>query len=140
MTFPSQTKFLIVDDSSTELVFLRQILAEAGYKDITEAKDGTEAWSHIETAGKAGHPFQVIICDLTMPGIEGLELLERVRKAPNLKKAAFIMLTGHGELQKVLKAAQAGVSSYVVKPFEKQVLLDKLANIYRKRERQDKAA
>ena len=90
----------------------RMTLEEIGVRHIHEAENGVQA---METASL--QPLDLIISDFNMPEMDGLGLLRAVRGHPAVRKVPFILLTGRGDRELVVKAAQAGVNNYLVKPF-----------------------
>lgn len=117
-------KILIVDDAGSIRMLTQAILLDAGFKYVKQAKDGIEAFKKIRTL-----PIDLIICDWNMPGLSGLELFKRVNNDPELKKVAFIMLTSSSEGEKVKEAIKIGVTSYILKPFKPEVLLQNIAKV-----------
>lgn len=106
-----------------------KIIKEMGYTDIVEAADGNEAWKAISSTPL---PFGLIISDWNMPNCSGLELLKKVRGDARLQKTPFILVTAEAEGHQVAEAVKAGVDQYVVKPFNKDQLKNKLAMLYKK--------
>jgi two-component system chemotaxis response regulator CheY len=102
---------LIVDDSATIRKILQRVVAQAGLDlgDVSEAADGAEALAAIE-AGRSG----LVLCDINMPNMDGLQLLRAVQGRPDLD---FIMITTEGNHDKVMEAIQLGAKGYVRKPF-----------------------
>ncbi len=115
---------LLVDDAELITKTARAILRDMGFKTIFVAGDGNQAW---ETLSRA--EIDLIICDWNMPNLSGLDLLQRIRETPRLANLPFIMLTAETAEAAVLKAIQAGVTDYVVKPFTRDILARKLAKI-----------
>lgn len=130
--FAPNTKILIVDDMMMMRSVIQRSLNELGFSDITQAENGESAWEKILFSLNANTPFQLIICDIIMPGISGIELLVKVRGNPNLKHTPFVMLTAEGEKAQILKAIQAGVNSYIVKPFTTDILKERLQTVHAK--------
>jgi two-component system chemotaxis response regulator CheY len=103
---------------------VKAILRGVGFENITQAEDGLEAIQEIST-GK----IDVVICDWNMPKASGLEVLRTVRSDARFKELPFLMLTAEAYRENTLAAAQAGVSTYVIKPFTADVLLTKLEEV-----------
>ncbi len=110
-------KVLIVDDQNSVRQMTRMTLEELGFRVIHEAENGVQA---METASV--QPLDLIISDFNMPEMDGLGLLRAVRGHPAARKVPFILLTGRGDRELVVKAAQAGVNNYLVKPFTAEIL------------------
>jgi two-component system chemotaxis response regulator CheY len=133
----TDSKILVVDDFETIRVVLKRCFAELGYTNIEEAADGEEAFGKIQAAQAAGQPYQLILSDLNMPKVTGVELLAKVKKVPELFNIPFVMVTAESEQKFVIQALSLGAVDYVVKPFSVQTLQKKLARIS---ERLSKAA
>lgn len=130
--YPKTTKFLVVDDFSTMRKIVRKILTELGYTQIEEADDGKTAWPMIDSAQKNGTPFDFIISDWNMPGMLGIDLLKACRSDQRFAHLPFMLVTAESEQQQILEAAKAGVSDYIVKPFNSVTLKQKLERVYSK--------
>lgn len=117
-------KVLVVDDQNSVRQMTRMALEEIGFRHILEAENGVQA---META--AVQPLDLIISDYNMPEMDGLGLLRAVRGHPVARKVPFIMLTGRGDRELVVKAAQAGVNNYLVKPFTAAILRGKIEQV-----------
>jgi two-component system chemotaxis response regulator CheY len=130
--FPPETRFIVVDDFATMRKIIKKVLLQLGYKDIEEADDGKTALPKIQEAQAAGRPFNMIISDWNMPGMQGIDLLKNCKADPNLKATPFMLVTAESEQKNILEAAQAGVSDYIIKPFNAVTLQEKLEKVYRK--------
>src|SRR5271165_7209532 len=117
-------KVLVVDDQNSVRQMTRMTLEELGFKHIHEAENGVKA---METASL--QPLDLIISYYHMPEMDGLGLLRAVRGHPVVRKVPFILLTGRGDRELVVKAAQAGVNNYLVKPFTAAVLRQKIEQV-----------
>ncbi len=117
-------KVLIVDDFATMRRILKNILKQLGFKNMTEADDGTTALEVLES-----QDIDLIISDWNMPKMTGLELLKTVRAHDKYKRTPFLMVTAEAQKQNVIEAVQAGVSNYVVKPFTAEAISEKLSKI-----------
>jgi two-component system chemotaxis response regulator CheY len=117
-------KVLVVDDQESVRKMTSLILGEIGIRHIHEAENGKKA---MEIASL--QPIDLIISDYYMDGMDGLELLRAVRGHPVVRRVPFILLTGRGDRELVVKAAQAGVNNYLIKPFTAQVLRQKIEQV-----------
>ena len=117
-------KVLIVDDQNSVRQMTRLTLEEIGVRLIHEAENGTKA---IDTASL--QPLDLIISDYNMPEMDGLGLLQAVRGHPTARRVPFILVTGRGDRELVVKAAQAGANNYVVKPFTADILRQKIEQV-----------
>ena len=127
MTDPSKIKFLVVDDFSTMLRIVRNLLKELGYINAEEAEDGAVALQKLKGGG-----FDFVISDWNMPNMDGLQLLQAVRADPTLKHLPVLMITAEAKKENIIAAAQSGASGYIVKPFTAGTLNDKLVKIFEK--------
>jgi CheY-like chemotaxis protein len=117
----SKPKVLLVDDEASIRKLMREMLKRMTFTDVVEAENGDQALT-LFRAGPA--PFDLIICDWSMPGISGTELCKLVRAAnPDLP---FLMLTGRNDGDSRSAAEASGVSAYIAKPFAFQELKEKL--------------
>ncbi len=120
-------KFLIVDDFSTMRRIIRNLLKESGFSDADEAEDGVAALAKLR-----GGNFGFVVSDINMPNMNGFELLAQIRADAALKHLPVLMVTAEARKEDIVMAAQAGASGYIVKPFTKAVLEDKVQKILQK--------
>lgn len=112
---------LVVDDSSAMRAFLRLILRDAGFE-VTEARNGRDG---LERLHGTDIP-DLVLLDWNMPEMNGFEMLQRVRRDPGLREMRVMMVTTETELAEMSRALGAGADEYVMKPFTREVILDKL--------------
>jgi len=124
MAVDMNMKILIVDDYNTMLRILKNLLKQLGFHNVKDALDGTQALSMLNS-----EKFDFIISDWNMEPMTGIELLREVRKSDKLKHIPFIMITAESNTEKVIAAKQAGVSNYIVKPFNAETLKGKMASV-----------
>lgn len=117
-------KVLVVDDQNSVRQMTRITLEQIGIRHIHEAENGVAA---METASL--QPLDLIISDYNMPEMDGLGLLRAVRGHPVARKVPFILLTGRGDRELVVKAANAGVNNYLIKPFTADTLRQKIEQV-----------
>jgi len=115
---------LIVDDYKTMLRIIRNLLKQLEFDNVEEATDGAEALQKL----RAGH-FGLVISDWNMTPMTGLDLLKEVRADARLKDLPFIMITAESKTENVVAAKQAGVSNYIVKPFNAETLKEKIEKV-----------
>ena len=118
------TQVLIVDDYKTMLRIIRNLLKQLGFENVDEANDGQEALVKLRNGN-----FGLVISDWNMAPMTGLDLLKEVRADPKLKNMPFIMITAESKTENVAAAKQAGVSNYIVKPFNAETLRDKIEKV-----------
>jgi len=116
---------LIVDDSSAIRKILMRVLAQTDLKlgDIFEAADGVDAIKILE-ANKVG----LVLSDINMPNMDGLQLLTSVRARPEWNGIPIIMITTEGNQAKVMEAVQLGAQGYVRKPFTAEQIKEKISS------------
>jgi two-component system, chemotaxis family, chemotaxis protein CheY len=127
MTAPTDLKFLIVDDFSTMRRIVRNLLKEAGFANADEAEDGAAALAKLRTVS-----FDFVVTDINMPNMNGFELLSQIRADAALKHLPVLMITAEARKEDIVMAAQAGASGYIVKPFTKATLEEKVGKILQK--------
>ena len=113
---------LVVDDSRAVRMILAKTLKELGFE-VCEAANGREALEIIEAEKSA---VNLVLADWNMPEINGLELLKRLRQDPELSSLVVVMVTTETELDQMAAALEAGANEYVMKPFTKDILVEKL--------------
>ena len=120
-------RFLVVDDFSTMRRIIRNLLKELGYNNVDEAEDGSMAVAKLNR-----DTYDFIVSDWNMPVMDGLELLKAVRADAKLAHIPMLMVTAEAKKENIIAAAQAGASSYVVKPFTAATLDEKISKILEK--------
>lgn len=132
MAFDPKIKILIVDDMNTMRKIIKGMLQKMGCDNITEANDGIPAWQAIQDAHKEGKPFQFIISDWNMPGMTGIDLLKNFRSKEEFKQTPFLMVTAEAEQANIVVAVKAGVSNYIIKPFNPETFKGKIDKVFAK--------
>lgn len=127
MSDPTHLKFLVVDDFSTMRRIVRGLLKELGCHHVAEAEDGAVAM-HMLRAQR----FDFVISDINMPNMDGFQLLEAVKADESLRHLPVLMVTAEARKEDIVRAAQAGAAGYIVKPFSKATLEDKVQRILQK--------
>lgn len=122
-------KILVVDDEKEMREFLKVSLEGKGVNNIWEAENGREALSLIKLQN-----FDLIICDWRMPVMDGLQLLEEVRKLANRKDTPFLMATSLNDAEHVASAIKAGVNDYLTKPLDPDTIYKKVLANYEKKQ------
>ncbi|MGB0696576.1 MAG: response regulator [Rhodospirillaceae bacterium] len=125
MAVDKNMKILIVDDYKTMLRIIRNLLRQLGFTNIDEAMDGSEALQMLRTTGG----YELVISDWNMEPMTGLQLLREVRADAKLKAMPFIMVTAESKSENVIAAKEAGVSNYIVKPFNAETLKTKMQSV-----------
>ncbi len=125
MAVDKNMRVLIVDDYKTMLRIIRNLLKQLGFNNIDEATDGSMALQML----RSGNTYGLVISDWNMEPMTGLQLLREVRADAHLKGLPFIMVTAESKTENVIAAKQAGVSNYIVKPFNAETLKTKMASV-----------
>ena len=121
MTMP----VLVVDDYNTMIRIIRNLLKQLGFEDIDEATDGTAPLAKMQH-----RRYGLVISDWNMEPMTGYDLLKELRGSPALAKTPFIMVTAESKTENVIAAKKAGVSNYIVKPFNAQTLKTKIEAVF----------
>ena len=124
MAIDKSMNVLIVDDYKTMLRIIRNLLKQIDFNNVVEASDGTDALAKLR-----GGNFGLVISDWNMVPMTGLQLLQEVRADAKLKGTPFIMITAESKTENVVAAKQAGVSNYIVKPFNAETLREKIEKV-----------
>jgi two-component system, chemotaxis family, chemotaxis protein CheY len=127
MSNPADLKFLIVDDFSTMRRIVRGLLKEMGCEKAEEAEDGAVALAALKA-----QKFDFVVCDINMPNMNGFDFLKAVRADDSLKHIPVLMVTAEARKEDIVLAAQTGASGYIVKPFTKATLEEKVQKIVQK--------
>jgi two-component system chemotaxis sensor kinase CheA len=116
-----EVKILFAEDTPFFRTVVRKHLESAGYN-VDVVNDGTEAWEKL----KAGEQYDLILSDIEMPGMNGIELVQHIKKDPNLASIPVIALTALGGEEQVKKGLEAGFDAYELK-LDKECLLNVVA-------------
>jgi two-component system chemotaxis response regulator CheY len=116
---------LVVDDYSTMVRIIRNLLRQVGFNNVDDASDGIGALRRLREK-----QYRLVISDWNMEPMSGYELLKEMRADPNLASVPFIMITAESKTENVIAAKKAGVSNYIVKPFNAATLKAKIDAIY----------
>ena len=127
MSQQTDMKFLIVDDFSTMRRIVRGLLKEIGYNNAEEAEDGVIALNMLKNA-----KFDFVVSDINMPNMDGFGLLSAIKKEDSLKHLPVLMVTAEARKEDIVRAAQEGAAGYIVKPFTKATLEEKVTKIMQK--------
>ncbi|HLO76982.1 MAG: response regulator [Magnetospirillum gryphiswaldense] len=124
MAVDKNMNVLIVDDYKTMLRIIRNLLKQLGFNNVDEATDGSMALQMLRVGN-----YGLIISDWNMEPMTGLQLLREVRADAKLKSIPFIMVTAESKSENVIAAKEAGVSNYIVKPFNAETLKTKMSSV-----------
>ncbi len=125
MAFDLSMPILVVDDYSTMIRIIRNLLKQLGFENVDDASDGSAALAKLQTKR-----YGLVISDWNMEPMTGYELLKEVRADPGLNKTPFIMVTAESKTENVIAAKKAGVNNYIVKPFNAATLKTKMEAVF----------
>ena len=125
MSVDKNMNILIVDDYKTMLRIINNLLKQLGFSNVDEATDGGMALNMIKEK-----KYNLIISDWNMEPMSGYEFLKLVRTNEATKQLPFIMVTAESKTENIIAAKQAGVSNYIVKPFNAQTLKQKIEAVF----------
>ena len=120
------SSILVVDDSTLVRTQLRRALSGVGF-DVTEAVDGEDAWERLS----GGFRPDLVFCDINMPRMNGLELLERLQQAGLTPGLRVVVLTTEGQVEMIQRAKALGAKAWILKPFKAELIIaaaERLAN------------
>lgn len=121
-------KILVVDDKDSVRSAMVDILTSLGFNDLTEAADGNDAWFQIkaEFEGEEKKRFDLVISDMEMPQMSGLDLLKSIRADADVKDTPVIMVTTVNTKDVILETIKLGIGAYIIKPFTKESVEEKM--------------
>jgi len=125
MSFDVSMPILVVDDYATMIRILRNLLKQLGFENVDDASDGSSALVKMH-----GKKYGLVISDWNMEPMTGYDLLKEVRAHPELSQTPFIMITAESKTDNVIAAKKAGVSNYIVKPFNAATLKTKIDAVF----------
>ncbi|MBZ8131767.1 chemotaxis response regulator CheY [Afifella sp. IM 167] len=125
MSLDLSMPILVVDDYKTMVRIIRNLLKQLGFEDVDDASDGTEALSKLRERA-----YGLVISDWNMEPMTGYDLLKEVRADGSFSDIPFIMVTAEAKSENVVAAKKAGVSNYIVKPFNAQTLKGKIEAVF----------
>jgi two-component system chemotaxis response regulator CheY len=129
MALDPNMSVLVVDDYSTMIRIIRNLLRQLGFVDVDDASDGASALAKMTTKR-----YGLVISDWNMEPMTGYDLLRQVRANPELETTPFIMVTAESKTENVIAAKKAGVDNYIVKPFNAQTLKAKIEAVFEEKE------
>jgi len=112
------TRVLVVEDMDSYRLIIKKYLKKMGFSDITGTNDGSKAYEKILESCDEGNPFDIILTDWNMPGLEGPDLIEKVRQLETYKYTPIIMITTLESKENIEEVKKVGANDYLIKPFE----------------------
>lgn len=119
-------KILVVDDVPMSLVYLTNQLEKMGYTNITKFSDSVEAWEDFAQAVLTDHPYDLVITDLNMPGLDGMDFISQIKNDDMSKDTNIIVVSADHDPLVIDEAMDLGVSGYVTKPIDLNELQEQL--------------
>ncbi|MDY0749001.1 response regulator [Paucibacter sp. R3-3] len=122
-------RFMVVDDFATMRRIISGLVRELGFHHIVEAENGQAALRGLERSAQSGEPVHFVLSDINMPVMNGFELLEALQGKPEtdtLRKLPVLLVTAEARKEDIIRAARLGAAGYVVKPFSKDTIGDKI--------------
>jgi two-component system chemotaxis response regulator CheY len=130
--FPKDSRILIVDDSSFSRTMMKSTLRDLGFAEIVEAGGAKEASGLLQDPKSSENPIQLLIIDIHMPEMSGLDLLRWVMGQDAFKDMPVIILTSSQDKSDVLQAGRLGVTHFMIKPFDAETLKERLASAWQR--------
>tara|TARA_S200000501_G_scaffold39394_1_gene32193 strand:- start:353 stop:739 length:387 start_codon:yes stop_codon:yes gene_type:complete len=124
MAVDMKMPILIVDDYKAMLRIVRNLLKQFGFENVDEAANGGEAFNQMKEK-----QYGLVISDWNMEPMTGIQLLQQVRADANTKDTPFIIIAAESKAENVIAAKEAGVSNFIVKPFNAKTLKQKLTAV-----------
>ncbi|MGB9151703.1 MAG: response regulator [Alphaproteobacteria bacterium] len=122
-------RVLIVDDNMMMRQLLASQLGALGYKGVSKAVNGVDAMNQLIDSAENDNPFDLVLLDWSMPEMNGLDFLVKCRDDERFAKTAIIMITSESEQANMMKALEAGATSYLIKPFSPPALQEKIKEV-----------
>ncbi len=126
VNLPKNIAFLVVDDSLSMRRIIKKAILDMGYVVVHEAKNGLEAWDMLQST-----KVDFIVSDWNMPGMKGIDFLHKVRETEKFRELPFLMVSAESQPDNILMAIENGVSNYLTKPFNSEILRRKIETILR---------
>ncbi len=124
-------KILIVDDVPMSLAFLNKELVKLGFNNIVQFSDSVEAWEAFAEAQLSDNPFDLVMTDLNMPGLDGMEFVAQIKKDEMSKETKIIIVSADHDPLVIDEAMEIGVEEYLTKPINAEELKDKLEFVFK---------
>lgn len=124
-----EIRTLVVDDMPTMRDALSSILKNIGFKKVEKAIDGKDALLKVERAVLEDNPYGLIFCDIIMPNMGGLDFIKELSQSDLHKDIPVIMVSTENEYSIVIEAISSGARDYIIKPYTREVVLEKLQKV-----------
>jgi len=124
-----ELKIFIIDDMESMRQIIKYNLEHFGYQNIHDSDDPIQSLQQIKEAYGENKAYELIICDLTMPKLGGIELVQQLRKDDSFRTLPILMVLADSDRRRADEIINNGASGYIVKPFTKEQLKEKLDQI-----------
>ena len=124
-------KVLVVDDSEACRSDIKRALGDIEIKNVAEAKDGQEGLRKINLSVDSESPYDLVIMDLNMPKMDGIELLTHIKRQKDTKKIPVIVSSLNKEREMIVQAIASGAENYIIKPFDVLTVLLKVREVFK---------
>lgn len=124
-------KILIVDDVPMSLAFLNKELVKLGFNNIAQFSDSVEAWEAFAEAQLSDNPFDLVMTDLNMPGLDGMEFVKQIKNDEMSKDTKIMIVSADHDPLIIDEAMEIGVEEYLTKPINAEELKDKLEFVFK---------
>jgi two-component system chemotaxis response regulator CheY len=121
-----EIKILVVDDFATMRKIVTGMLLKIGLSNITEADSGLTGWETVQASG----PYDLIISDVNMPDMDGIEFLEKVRGDSQHSPTKFLLLTAENDQEYIIASREFKVDGYILKPFKQDLIEAKIVSLF----------
>lgn len=125
----SDLKLIIIEDSSFARLVLSNYMHDFGYTNVDYPEDGAEGWELIAESLVDDEPYDVVITDLNMPGLDGLELIKRIKSDPGSANLKILVISAEAEQAVIDNVLNAGAQKFLVKPVAKNDLKEAIESI-----------
>ena len=125
----NEIRTLVVDDMATMRDALASILKNIGFKKVEKAIDGKDALTKVEKAVLEDTPYGLIFCDIIMPNMGGLDFLKELQASELHRSIPVLMVSTENEYSIVIEAISAGARDYIIKPYTREIVLEKLKKV-----------
>ena len=125
MELDKKLRILVVDDSPSIRLVAKKMLSKLEFSNVTLADDGTTALEKLES-----EPIDLIIADMNMPKMSGIDLLNALKQREYLKEIPFLLVTAEEDQEEIMLAIRAGISNYMPKPWNVKTLVEKMERIF----------
>ena len=122
-------KALVTDDNATARAILTDTMLSFGFR-VGTAMDGEEALAQLHAARDEGHPYDLVLMDRTMPGMDGIEASRQIRTTPEFSEVPIVMLTSFDRMEESEQGETMGINAFLCKPVQQSVLFDTLMQVF----------